>query len=96
MTYKQLTLQKRYQIWALLQQGYRQKEIARKIDVHPSTISRELKRNWDVHSDQYEYTTAHFNTIHRHKNKPKYTAITAEIERYIRENSKQVSTAELN
>ena len=89
MTYKQLTLQKRYQIWALLQQGYRQKEIARKIDVHPSTISRELKRNWDVHSDQYEYTTAHFNTEYRHKNKPKYTVITEKIEKYIREKLKE-------
>jgi len=88
MTYKQLTLQKRYQIWALLQQGYRQKEIAEQLGVHPSTISREIRRNWDTHTDKYEYTTAHFNAEHRHKSKPKYTVITLQIESYIREKLK--------
>jgi len=88
MTYKQLTLQKRYQIWALLQQGYRQKEIAKELGVHPSTISREIRRNWDMHTGKYEYTTAHFNTEHRHKSKPKYTVITLQIESYIREKLK--------
>lgn len=88
MTYKQLTLQKRYQIWALLQQGYKQKEIAKKVGVHPSTISREIKRNWDFCTDKYEYTTAHFHTEHRHKTKCKYTVITSEIEYYIREKLK--------
>lgn len=88
MTYKQLTLQKRYQIWALLQQGYTQKEIADHIGVHPSTVSREIKRNRDSCSDKYEYTTAHFNTQHRHTTKAKYTVITVETERYIREKLK--------
>ena len=45
MRYKQLTLAKRYHISALHQQGLKQYEIAKEIGVHPSTISRELRRN---------------------------------------------------
>jgi len=88
MKYKQLTLQKRYHIWALLQKGYKQKEIAEHIGVHPSTISREIRRNWDTHTDQYEYTTAHLQTRYRHQSKSKHTAITPTIERYIRDKLK--------
>ena len=88
MRYKQLTLQKRYQISTLLEYGYTQKKIAKEIGVHPSTISREIKRNWNTNSEQYEYTTAHFNTEHRHKTKVKYTVITPIVESYIREKLK--------
>ena len=48
MKYKQLNLEKRYQISALIKAGLNQKEIALEIGVHPSTISRELKRNSDA------------------------------------------------
>lgn len=43
--YKQLTSQQRYTIFACLQKGMKKKDIASLIDVHPSTVSRELKRN---------------------------------------------------
>ena len=88
MTYKQLTLKERYHIWALLEKGYKQKEIAGSIGVHPSTISREIRRNWDMRTRKYEYTTAHLNTEYRHKSKPKYTVLTVQIESYIREKLK--------
>lgn len=45
MTYKQLTQEQRYQIYALLKTAHSQSEIAEVIGVHRSTISRELKRN---------------------------------------------------
>ena len=45
MNYEQLTLIKRYRILTLIKEGYNQREIAYDIGVHPSTISRELKRN---------------------------------------------------
>lgn len=45
MKYQQLTEGKRYQISVLLGQGYRPAAIARTIDVHRSTIYRELARN---------------------------------------------------
>ena len=88
MKYKQLTLTERYHISLFLERGCTQKEIAKELGVHPSTISREIKRNWDTNSDKYEYTTAHFNTEHRHKTKVKYTVITPRVESYIREKLK--------
>lgn len=47
MSYKHLTLQERYQINAY-RYSKNQKEIAKIIGVHPSTISRELKRGTDA------------------------------------------------
>jgi IS30 family transposase len=44
-TYKQLTQEQRYQIYALMKMGHYQTEIAKCIGVDKSTISRELKRN---------------------------------------------------
>ena len=43
--YKQLTQEQRYQIYALKKAGHGQMEIANIVDVHKSTISRELCRN---------------------------------------------------
>jgi len=44
-TYTQLTHEQRYQIYSLLKAGHNQTEIANNIQVHKSTISRELRRN---------------------------------------------------
>ena len=44
-TYKQLTQEQRYQIYALLKMGHQQTEIGKCIGVDKSTISRELIRN---------------------------------------------------
>jgi IS30 family transposase len=45
MSYCHLTIEERYQINAYKAVGYKNYEIAKEINVHPSTISRELKRN---------------------------------------------------
>lgn len=45
MTYKQLTQEQRYQIYAFMKAGFTQKQIALQIRVHPATVSRELRRN---------------------------------------------------
>ena len=45
MSYHHLTYESRCQIYALKSTGLLQKEIARQLNVHPGTISRELKRN---------------------------------------------------
>jgi transposase, IS30 family len=45
MSYKQLTQEQRYQIYACMKADWSQLEIAKEIRVHPSTISREVKRN---------------------------------------------------
>ena len=44
-TYKQLTQEQRYQIYALMKMGHQQNQIAKCIGVDKSTISRELSRN---------------------------------------------------
>jgi len=45
MTYKQLTIEERYQIKAYLKIGMTQKLIAKYLNRHPATISREIQRN---------------------------------------------------
>jgi len=45
MSYTQLTEVKRYQIYTLLGNGFTQMSTAQQLNVHPSTISRELSRN---------------------------------------------------
>jgi IS30 family transposase len=45
MTYTQITLQERYAIWALRKQGYKPAAIARELQRHRSTITREIRRN---------------------------------------------------
>jgi transposase, IS30 family len=45
MSYKQLTQEQRYQIYACMKANWSQLEIAVEVGVHPSTISREVKRN---------------------------------------------------
>ena len=44
-TYTQLTHEQRYQIYVLLKAGHIQSEIAHHMEIHKSTISRELRRN---------------------------------------------------
>ena len=45
MTYRQLTREQRYQIYALKKAAHSRTEIAAIVGVHKSTVSRELKRN---------------------------------------------------
>lgn len=45
MKYSQLTLEQRYQIYAMKKAGFKQNKIAAEISIHPSTVSRELRRN---------------------------------------------------
>ena len=45
MSYKQLTQEQRYHIWALKKAGFSRTDIAQEIGVHKSTVSRELQRN---------------------------------------------------
>jgi IS30 family transposase len=88
MSYKQLTLSKRYHISTLLKQGYTQKYIAGEIGVHPSTISRELNRN-RTNIRGYSAESAQVKSSSRHKQKSKRTFLTKQIEKYIRASLKQ-------
>jgi IS30 family transposase len=58
MSYRQLTLDERYQVQTLHAQGFTQVEIARRIGRHPSTISRELRRNASGAPERYKASSA--------------------------------------
>ena len=70
MSYQQLTEGKRYQIAALIAQGLRPSEIARIINVHRSTVYRELRRN--RRERQYDPAQAHALTQQRRRCSAKY------------------------
>ena len=84
--YKQLTLEQRYQISALLKAGQSQVEIARIIGRHKSTLSRELKRNRSRRG--YRPQFAHGRARERIEGKAK-TRITAETWQEVEEKINQ-------
>jgi IS30 family transposase len=72
--YKQLCLGQRYQIESLLKIGFSQTQIADQLDVHRSTICRELKRNIPSRgrtSGRYIVEHAQSKTDYRHSAKAK-------------------------
>jgi len=66
-TYTQLTQEQRYQIWALMKTGQNQTKIAQQLQVHKSTISRELARNRGLRG--YRPKQAHQGAVFRQQNK---------------------------
>ena len=80
--YKQLDLQARHQIKALLQAGHSQTKIAQIIGVHKSTISRELSRNVPTrgrYAHEYRPQAAQRKTNQRHGNKRKHCRFTEKL-----------------
>ena len=67
--YKQLTSEQRYTISVLLQNRTKQKEIAKVINVSPSTVSREIRRNSGVRG-RYNWETAQANAVQTKRRKP--------------------------
>lgn len=89
--YKQLTLEQRYKIETLLSEGYSQVEIADRVDVHKSTISRELKRNVNKrgkHAGTYSAQRAHEKSIKREVQKTKSIRFNERMKRYLRKKLK--------
>lgn len=84
--YTHLSLQQRYQIEALQKAGISRKAIAVQIGVHPSTVSRELKRNspsTGYAAREYIADKAQRRTSARHRLKPKMTVFTAAMQSII-------------
>ncbi len=88
MKYRQLTLEKRYQVSALIKAGLNQKEVALEVGVHPSTISRELRRNRDTLRG-YNAEMAQIKSTKTEMQKKKRFSLTKPIEKYIRAKLKQ-------
>ena len=75
--YHQLTEHQRYQIYALKKVGHDQQTIAATVEVSPSTISRELRRNRGQRG--YRPRQAHQETLMRRRQKAKVTKMTPEV-----------------
>ena len=88
MKYTQLTLSKRHHISTLNKQGYSQRYIASEVEVHPSTISRELRRNNDLVRG-YNAELAQIKSTKTEMQKSKRFSLTKPIEKYIRAKLKQ-------
>ena len=69
MRYTQLTREQRYQIYVLKKAGHSQARIAALLEVHKSTISRELRRNCGQRG--YRPRQAHLLAQQRHREKPR-------------------------
>ena len=78
MNYKQLISEQRYTIFILLQQGIKKKDIAAAINVHPSTITREIKRNSGKRGI-YNWKRAQSNSIYHKRRNPGNRTINKEI-----------------
>jgi transposase, IS30 family len=86
--YNHLSQEQRYQIQALLEAGTLQKEIASILKVHPSTVSRELKRNTPqggTGAFEYRAKNAQRRTDLRHKEKPKAIKFIEDWRKYARD-----------
>lgn len=83
MKYHQLTLKERYQIYAYNKVGYLQKDIAKKLNVSESTISREIKRNST--NGTYNPEKAELIKHQRHRDKLKHIKLTNLVKNYIQD-----------
>ena len=76
-TYHQLTEYQRYQIYALKKAGHDQRCIAATLEVSPSTICRELRRNQGQRG--YRPGQAHHKALARRRHKAKATKMTSAV-----------------
>lgn len=66
-SYTHFTLLERECLQLFLEMGKSLREIAKTLGRSPSTISREVKRNWSKKADRYNYWHAQTNYIYRRK-----------------------------
>lgn len=78
MKYKQLTSEQRYTIFVLLQKKMKKKDIAEAINVNPSTLYRELKRN-SGSRNHYNWETAEANARQKKHKKPGNRSISNDV-----------------
>ena len=86
-TYQQLTSEQRYQISALKKIGYGPTEIAKELEVHKSSISRELSRNMGERG--YRPRQANEKAFERRTNATTRKRISAEIWEVVKEKLRQ-------
>ena len=73
----------RYTIEKMVEQGYRQKDIAEVIGKDKSVVSREIKRNSDQRNGNYRSVLAQRKYESRKQEKPKAIRFTEEVKAYV-------------
>lgn len=84
-----LTYEQRYTISTMLNQGYKQVDIARTINKDPSVVSREISRNKDQRSGEYRAELAQRKYRTRQNKKPRKIWFTDQIQRHTEKLLKQ-------
>ncbi len=80
---KQITVEQRYTIFVLKQQGQSVSFIADTIGKNRSSVYRELHRNCDKRSGTYNYDLAQRKCAQRHFQKSKHIRFTNDIQQYV-------------
>lgn len=80
-----LTVEQRYTIAQMLQNGYQQKDIAKIIGKSKSVVSREIARNVDKRNGKYRFELAKRKHENRQKQKFKHTRFTEDIRFFVEE-----------
>ena len=83
MKKKHLTEGQRYEIFALLQSGRSQKDIAIQLKVNKSTISREISRNSDGRSKSYKPDLAHRKYMKRMKGRTHFHKFDSSLQQIV-------------
>jgi len=78
-----LTVEQRYTIQSMLEQGFKQKDIAQTIGKDKSVVSREIRRNRDQRNGKYRYDLAQRKYESRQREKPKAIKFTDEVRDFI-------------
>lgn len=85
--YQQLTLRQRYQIWTCKRLGMTQKEMAKEVGVHRTSISREIKRNASERGYRPQAAERKAKERRRGRSKRRITEeVWKEVEEKLREN----------
>lgn len=74
-----ITQEQRYAIFQMIEQGKKQKEIAKFIGRDKTVVSRELSRNCDKRNGKYEYKMAQLKYDKRKKEKARKRSLTDEV-----------------
>lgn len=82
---KHLTSEQRYAIKILLQNNSSLSDIAQALNVHTSTISRELRRNCDNRGGQYHPDLAHRKYEKRKQNKTRKIVFTTDLKQEVKD-----------
>lgn len=90
--YHQLTPEQRYTIYRIKKEEYSQRRIAQIIDVHSSTLSRELNRNTGGRG--YRFKQAQIKADQRRSNAKKYIKLDEAMKTYITERIREYESPE--